>query len=302
MATLYTAVLDTEGFTVGQANAKSGLFRLKSDGSWSPLGWPNVRCFGVSSSPGYLYLACGNGVHRSSDMGRTWRITTDWRITEVLDVCIHPKDPSLLMASTAYGPVWSPDRGDTWHQNKVGLTATFAQTVVYDRRQERWMVGTEDGLFACKHPSEPWVRAGLAGSAVRRIGIADDLDAELAFVCATDGGGVHLKYRGSDWNAVDGLPANGCFYSSAVSANGELAAVGGYQSGVYLSYDHGRSWGRIATGLTNLNIQALAFHPSTGVPWAGTTGGGLFELEDDHWVHRGLDGSTIRKFLFEANQ
>ena len=316
---IFAAVLETEGFTIGQDNSRSGLFRRETDSNWTSLGWPNVRNFGIATTPDFIFLACGNGVLRSADNGRNWRMTTDWKITEVLDVTLDPADPHKLVIATAHGIAWSPDDGDTWHTNNEGLRSTFAQSIVFagevsgslSRAQRgiwspgssggmeppRWLAGTETGLFAAQTPSSPWSPAGLNGLAVRRIAV----NGQGPRAVATDGAGLWLR-NGGDWAQVSQLPTDASFYAAAVSDDGASIAAGGFQTGVYLSRNGGASWTHLADGLTNLNIQALSFRPETDELWAGTSGGGAFRLDGSRWIFEGLPGSTIRKFYFDRNR
>ena len=309
--TLYSAVLETEGFTIGQDNSRSGLFRREPDGNWTSLGWPNVRNFGIATTPYFIFLACGNGVLRSPDNGGNWRMTTDWKITEVLDIALDPANPHKLVIATAHGIAWSPDDGDTWHTNNQGLTSTFVHSIVFEPAasgvrspesgegtlQARWIAGTEDGLFATADPNAEWTGAGLAGLAIRRIAV----NSEGVCAVATDGAGLWLR-SGGDWTQASQLPTDASFYAAAVSDDGASIAAGGFQTGVYLSRNGGASWTHLADGLTNLNIQALSFRPETDELWAGTSGGGAFRLDGSRWVFEGLPGSTIRKFYFDRNR
>ena len=308
---IYAAVLETEGFTIGQDNSRSGLFQREADGNWTSLGWPNVRNFGIATTPDYIFLACGNGVLRSADNGKNWRMTTDWKITEVLDVALDPADPHKLVIATAHGIAWSPDDGDKWLANNAGLTSTFVHSIVFagevsgvrspgssgGTSPARWVAGTERGLFASSSPDESWTRAGLRDLAIRRIAV----NSEGVFAVATDGAGLWLR-NGGDWAQVSQLPTDASFYAAAVSDDGASIATGGFQTGVYLSRDSGVTWIHFAGGLTNLNIQALAFRPETDELWAGTSGGGAFRLDGSRWVFEGLPGSTIRKFYFDRTR
>jgi len=306
--TIYAAVLETEGFTVGQDNSRSGLFRRESDGSWTSLGWSNIRNFGIAISPDYIFLASGNGVLRSADGGKNWRMTTDWKIAEVLDIVLDPDDLHKLVIATAHGIHWSPDDGDTWHQNSNGLKSTFVQSIVTGSgvrgsgSGERasiplWLAGTEKGLFGASSHDEKWVAAGLSGLAVRRIAIS----ASGVCAVATDGAGLWLRDSG-DWKQAQGLASDASFYAAAVSDDGQSLATGGYQSGVYLSRDGGETWRHLTDGLTNLNIQSLSFRPESDELWTGTSGGGIYRLEGSHWVSEGLPGSTIRKIYFDTTR
>lgn len=117
--TIYTVVLGNQNHVVGSSTLKSGLFVSYDNATtWKHLGPKNLKAYSMdavdSSSGRILYIAAGNGVHRSMDYGKSWKIVTDWRMTEVLDVKIDQSNPNYLYAATAFGFWRSTDGGDTW--------------------------------------------------------------------------------------------------------------------------------------------------------------------------------------------
>ncbi len=117
--TIYTVVLGNQNHVVGSSTLKSGLFVSYDNATtWKHLGPKNLKAYSMdavdSSNGRILYIAAGNGVHRSTDYGKSWKIVTDWRITEVLDVKIDQSNPNYLYAATAFGFWRSTDGGDSW--------------------------------------------------------------------------------------------------------------------------------------------------------------------------------------------
>ncbi len=87
-----------------------------------------------------------------------------------------------------------------------------------------------------------------------------------------------------------------------------LAATLG--DGILRANDRGENWEKINTGLTNLNVTALAID-STGQLFAGTSGGGVFkytindnqsETESHHWIpfNIGLSNLSITSLAIDA--
>jgi len=108
-STVYVSVVATKLFVVGAANPQTGIHfqHPSADTVWQHTGPVNIRAFGVAIQPGsdrkILYIASGNGVHKSTDGGATWKITTGWNITEVLSVSPDPFDPERMYCTTPYG-------------------------------------------------------------------------------------------------------------------------------------------------------------------------------------------------------
>ena len=79
-----------------------------------------------------LYLSCGNGIQKSSDFGKSWKITTGWEITECLKVAIDPDNPQNVYTATAYGIFKSENGGESWQEKNNGFESTFTSSVIVD--------------------------------------------------------------------------------------------------------------------------------------------------------------------------
>jgi photosystem II stability/assembly factor-like uncharacterized protein len=125
-STVYISVLSTKLFVVGAANPETGLYYKKTgDTTWHHAGAKNIRAFGLAvhtpSKGSFICIASGNGVHRSTDGGATWKITTGWEITEVLSVVIDKSDPTFILCATPYGVYRTLDAGMTWKECNNGI-------------------------------------------------------------------------------------------------------------------------------------------------------------------------------------
>ncbi len=276
-------VLETRNYVVGAANAPSGLYRDDGQG-WRHVGWPNLRGAAVAVDPHSLqivFLASGNGVLRSLDGGATWRVTTDWRICEVLDVALDPLTPGRVVAASAYGLWQSPDAGETWtplppaaaHPN-----ATFTPALVLDARQPgRIVIGTEDGLFESRDDGQTW--QGLGPRVAVRALAQSPADPDV-WLAGTDGHGVLLSTDGgATWSAhADGATV----YAVALDpADADRLAAVGYGAALWVSSDRGATWHRQPLDLAAEALHALAFDPHhAGRLWLGTVGDGVFVTDD----------------------
>ncbi|MEM1271715.1 MAG: hypothetical protein AAGI08_16830, partial [Bacteroidota bacterium] len=250
------AVLESAGYVVGEANAPSGVFRGAA-GDWSHLGWTNVRAFDLAVSDAGWFIGAGNGVLRSRDEGISWRVTTDWRITEVLSLHV---EGSTVHAATAHGPWKSPDSGDTWRFIGDGLppvSGSFCTWIGRGPDDQIW-VGTEMGLFA--KAGDGWRPAGLAGRPVRKVAVSGG-----EVWVATDGQGLwHSTDGGAEWSPI--LPGEPLY---AVAASGPRIATAGYRTPVFVSGDAGATW-------QHLDVPATSVHALTwdaGGLWMGTNCG-----------------------------
>src|SRR5512137_845146 len=81
-STVYASIVATKLFVVGAANPRTGLHyqHPSADTAWQHAGPNNIRAFGcavhLGSQQRVLYIAAGNGLHKSTDGGTTWRVTT----------------------------------------------------------------------------------------------------------------------------------------------------------------------------------------------------------------------------------
>src|SRR5690606_30010046 len=77
--------------------------------------------------PQVLYTAGLNGVMRSLDAGRSWRIMTSWDMTEPKDLAIDPHQPDRVYIALPDGIGVSEDRGQSWQRRQEGITRPYTQ-------------------------------------------------------------------------------------------------------------------------------------------------------------------------------
>lgn len=288
---------------MGEANAASGLYSLGPDG-WTHCGWPNVRASGFAldrAAEGLLFLASGNGVLRSRDGGASWRVTTDWRICEVMGVRLDPFAPERVYAATGHGLWRSPDGGETWEPipaPEPRPDASFVPVAVLDRAQHECVViATEAGMYATDDDARTWQPLGPR-VAVRTL--AQSAADPSVWLAGTDGHGVLVSTDGaSTWTR--GAPG-AVVYAVALHPTdaGVMAAVG-YGTDLLLSRDRGATWAARPMDLDVSALHALAFDPSVpGRLWLGTAGDGVHVTDDDGvtCVRAGLPETTLYALAF----
>jgi photosystem II stability/assembly factor-like uncharacterized protein len=295
---LYAAVLEARNYVVGADNAPSGLYRLDGPGAWTHLGWVNVRAFGLAADPfdaRTLALAGGNGVLVSRDAGASWRVTTDWTVTEVLHVAFCPHTPGTLLAATAYGLWRSTDGAATWLPLRTdgAPDETFSTRIVPDPAASgRWLVGTEAGVRVSDDGGATWRPVGPA------VPIRDLRAGAAGWLAGTEDHGVLHAADGADaWTTL--LPDATVYAVCADPERPAHLAAGGYATGLLRSDDGGSMWRRDPLPDPVEHIAALAFAPDgSGRLWVGTVNEGAYVSDAPGAPLRaaGLDEATVTSF------
>jgi photosystem II stability/assembly factor-like uncharacterized protein len=302
-STVYVSVVATKLFVVGAANAQTGIFAQHpgDDTTWRHMGPQTIRAFGLSvpvaDSGRVIYIAAGNGVHKTVNGGRSWKITTDWRVTEVLWVAPDPRDASTVYCATPYGIFKTSDGCATWRAMNKGLTQTFTPCVILDHAvRDKVYCVSEDGLFQSFDGAASWRRMGLSVANTRVIAQHPVNPAML--IAGTESHGLYVSRDGGKiWIRAEAGIDHQTFYTVAFDPNNpETVYAGGYVTGVYKSVDGARTWKRMNEGLANLNIHAIAVDPANSQRvYAATMWGGIYRTDDGggRWRSAGLAGSQI---------
>ena len=114
---MYAAVAMTKAQKNSSTPADSGLYVRQQDGSWDIFGPRVLGVYSVAIQPGsdgqVMLIACADGIVRSTDAGKSWRLTTGWDVIDVRTFAFNPVNPDEIYASTCWGPLRSIDGGAT---------------------------------------------------------------------------------------------------------------------------------------------------------------------------------------------
>lgn len=296
------AVLEAARYIVGDANEPSGYYSAQFDGrlgaatsgalGWEHSGWRNVRAFGMARARGALFVASGNGVLRSRAGGAMWRVTTDWRMTEVLALAWDPHAPSRLWATTAHGLWVTPDLGETWRAVRTtGLAPDerFGHAVAVCRDHAgHVLLGTEAGIRHSLDGGTTWSEVGPR-AAVRSL--AQSPHDTALWLAATDGAGaLRSSDGGATWTAPSLPRPAAALYAAAHDPlrPGHAAAVG-YRSGLLATTDDGATWTAHPLATPADAFHALAFDPVVpGRLWLGSIGHGVLVLDPGESAPRAI--------------
>ena len=285
-ATIYAGA---EGLFTNSGVLKSG------DGgtSWTPmnsgLGSVPVRSVAVrQNQPATVFIGtAGSGVFGSTDGGGTWQQLPGSPST-ANTILLDPAGSSIYVGAPT-GFFRSPDAGRNWRQENANFATFTVNGLVIDPASPVILyagVGrpgsSGGGIYKSVNGGAGWVPSGngLPDKTVQALAV--DAGPPTTLYAGTTGAGIFRSQdAGANWTpASSGLSA-GTVLSFGVAGSGVVYA--GTDAGVFRSSNFGATWASKSAGLPNMNVQALAVHPSTpNTVYAGTPGG----------VFRTTDGGT----------
>ena|GEM_PF-1980222 len=242
-----------------------------------------------------VYALLGNGsysdgIYRSTDGGYNWA---------VLEWMLCPRDmlvfySLILVGCDGPGVFKSEDYGNTWIVWNAGLADSHVHAVDYcspfgDSLADSLMfffAGTSEGLFYRQFDS--WIQAGGIAENVRVTSIDYAKSSYLGFATVGSGSWSDGIYRSTDygqnWQVV-----NWWIYTSCVTMNplwqsyppndtcGMFAGDSGL--GVKYSSDCGTTWQDVNSGLGNMYVNSLSYHPQDSMRLFAATQGGLYRYQ-----------------------
>lgn len=306
---LFVSMLMTKAQQASSVPTDSGvLLRDASSADWKRFG-PTIQMVSSAtadpSDPNTVFLACGNGIVRTRDGGKTWRMVTGWRESDVLQIAIDPEDSQRIYAASAWGVTISEDGGDSWRASNKGLPEYFSKNITLDHRNtSRLLLATGTGLFESRNRTKSWRRLKsfpeVAGLRLRRS--EDDPD---VWICGSEGKGVWLSIDdGKTWKSTAPALISANVYGVAIDPfNADNMAAGGWDTGIYISGDRGKTWKKAEGILRSENITSVIY--DANVPnrlWASTFEEGTYYTEDagKTWTTANLDGAYVQDLGFIA--
>ncbi len=296
---LFAAVLSNKRYVVGQANPGSGLFVSGTQTpQWQNRAFPNIRMFDLEILPeaenGLIYTANGNGVMVSRDFGKRWRVTTGWRITEVLKMVALPESPETVYIGTAYGAFRSNDFGETWRM----LRSRFVYALHIDHTdRNRIFIGEEDGLFLSRDGGKTFDRAKGLNAPVLTVA-QHPRDPRVLFAGTEDYGIFRSDDRGLSWKPVGSgsVPGATVYEIIFLPRHPSTLLAASFAQGVLISKNDGQSWQKCQSGLQKIPVSCITVHPENP-EWIfiGTLNHGVFRSTDGGrtWQPFGLSGAQV---------
>jgi photosystem II stability/assembly factor-like uncharacterized protein len=284
----------------------SGLFRFGEDGDWHHFGANDTTISAFAIDPddrNILYTTTLNGLWRSRDGGKNWRIANNWEMTEGRDVSADPNTPGVIYVAFPDGIAVSTDRAETLERRETGLPdrGKYTEAIEVDRMAAgRVLAGTASGIYLTEDSGGFWRCVFPTRTTVNDIQQAPH-DPET-WMAVTDTNGAWIsRDRGLNWTLIEGLPSEKSLYALSFDpTNPKRLAVGSWSYGVLVSEDGGVKWIQRNEGLPQPHrVMRVGIHPNTGRLYASLFQGTLYHSDDlgRTWSPDSLAGATVARFV-----
>ena len=270
-----------------------GLFRSADAGlSWAPGDGPSSSSplSALAIGPGHpstLY-AGGSAVYRSDDDGEHWTSSPLPAAGGVSSLAIDPGSPDRVWAIASGGLFRSDDGARSWTSDRV--VAQDIYCLLFDARHPGTMYAGSyldiaagyypepqgGSIFVSRDSGANWAQM-QRGFESAVLAIASDPFRDGVLYVGMYAGLV--RYDGAIWrDASSGLSQTTIRKLIADPVRpGRLYAV--TDGGVYRTIDGAQTWQPFSSGLGSLPVQSLVISPDGRWLYAGTIGGGVFELD-----------------------
>jgi photosystem II stability/assembly factor-like uncharacterized protein len=299
---LFAAVFIVRGSVSGNATGGYGLYiRAQNDTGWTRISMSSTLAFGLAlfdnGRTRRYYMAAGNGVHRSTDGGKSWKILTSWRTEEILCVVPDPVDSSVIYVATPFGVFKTVDDGLTWERKMNGIPAWFIQRIIMDPRDRSTLyAGAQTDVFKTSDAGEHWQAMGSGLEQVLALMQMPQDPREM--LAAGELKGIRRSTDGGKtWSAARGVDS-AIIYTFRSSRDGSEVYAAGWKTGLLRSSDRGASWHQVwpAPGIDA--IYSLFVYPDDPAHLlVGTVGDGIEESLDHGatWRSAGLPGTQVKQ-------
>lgn len=301
---LFASVFIVRGFVSGGQTGEFGAFvRNGEDTTYRLLNPSSVITFGLGyferGSTRRHYIAGGNGVHRSTDGGKTWRILTSWTTMEILSILPDPVDSARLYAATPWGVYRTTDDGATWERKGKGCRRHFVQKLLGDRRDRQTLYAAmEDDLYRSRDGAASWEPLGVRAGQIQVV--AQNPSRPGMLVVGVEDGGIWIsRDDGASW-AQSAPLSRETIYALRFSPDGEWLYAAGWKTGLLRSRD-GLSWEKIFSDDAVEAIFAVLVDPSDPLHLLiGTDGQGIYESFNNgrNWLRAGLMGAKVKQLEY----
>ena len=300
----FAAIFLYRGTVAGKNTGNSGVYIRSGDTTWTQATLSSVFSFGLGyyerGATRRYYLAAGNGVHRSTDGGRTWRMLTSWTTEEILGVLPDPVDSLVIYAATPFGVFKTTDDGVTWQKKMDGFKRWFIQKIIMDREDRNVLyAASEDDLYRSTDAGERWTPLHVGGSEILSV-LQNPAQPDLLLAGEEDEGIKYSTDRGRSWNFAR-IPFRTSIYAFGASADGHDLYAAGWQSGLWRSEDGGATWAQIWAANGIEAIYSILVDPADASHvMTGTVGSGVYESSDRGrtWHRAGLSGAQVKQIEF----
>jgi hypothetical protein len=236
-----------------------------------------------------VYALLGNGsysdgIYRSTDGGHNWSVL-EWFL---YPRCMLMTYERMLVGCDGSGVHTSTDGGGTWQAWNDGLTDLHVFSMDYSQTSGDsapcYGVGTAHGFFY--RAVTGWIQASGVPTDLRVSSISFHHSQPIFFATITGGSWSDGIYRAIDlgnWQVVDWW-----IYPSCVAVNplwpsclSDTCGIFAGDSGLGIKYssDWGTTWQEMNSGLGNMFVNSLSYHPQDSMRLFAATQGGLYRFQ-----------------------
>ena len=299
---IFAAVLLVRGTVAGGNIGAYGVYvRESKDTTWTKATKSNVISFGLGfferGATRRYYLAAGNGLHRSTDGGKTWRALTSRTTEEILGVVPDPEDSAMIYLATPFGVFKTADDGNTWVRKMNGFKKWFIQRIIMDSRDRRTLyAASEDDVYKTTDAGEHWFPMHVG--ALHPLALMQNPNKPKQFLAGFENRGVRYSFDdGKTWNAAKGLN-DSTIYTFRASADGKDIYAAGWNTGLWRSDNGGATWNQVWSNRAFEAIYSIFVDPRDAKHiLVGSVGDGVYESHDrgGTWRHAGLLGAQVKQ-------
>ncbi len=264
---LYACVnLSGQGSVMGRSGpVRSGLYRSSDRESFEHIGPHHIRTFSLTYDPGdpaRLYVALLEGVLRTPDRGKTFRIVTSWDMTEAKSVSVDRQRPEHVYAGLPDGVAVSHDRGQTWHRRNDGIRRAYTESVLVDRtRSGRVLAGTELGIYLTEDGAKSWRLVQPTAKVTYSLRQSPHDPQEFLAATSVDGA-FRSRDGGATWSRLTSVPRERTLHHLEFDPRVPRRLVYcGWGAGVQVSDDGGETWQDRTAGLPKREVWKIAVDP-----------------------------------------
>ncbi|MBP6506435.1 MAG: hypothetical protein KA257_02625 [Opitutaceae bacterium] len=283
----------------------NGVYQRADDGAWRHLGYNDTSLTAVAFDPrdrNVVYTSGNNGLWRTLDGGKHWRMCNSWDMTEGRDVAVDLNAPDHVYLAITDGIAVSTDRAQTLVRRENGLPARgkYTQAIKVDRMQAgRVLAACESGIYLTEDAAMNWRCVLPTKETVNDIKQSPQ-DPQLWLAVTQSAGALISRDGGVTWTQLAGVPSTRALYNVTFDVtNPQRFAIASWGLGVLTSEDGGKTWTDRNAGLPEAHqVWRVGVDPS-GRLYASVFGETLFYSDNfgRDWQPDALAGSLVNYFI-----
>ena len=293
-------------YTIGaEISTMNGVFQRDAAGAWQHLGYNDMGVTAVAFDPRdrrVWYTSALNGLWRTLDGGKSWRMCNGWEMTEARDVAVDPNAPDNVYLALPDGVAVSTDRAQTLERRENGLPdrGKYTQAIKVDRtRAGRVFAGCETGIYLTEDAAGHWRQVLPTKEMVTDIQQSPH-DPQVWLAVTQNAGAWRSTDGGVTWIIFPNVPTARALYNVTFDVTQPLRyAIGSWAHGVLTTEDGGVTWQDRNAGLPAPHrVWRVGIDPA-GWLYASVYGETLYVSKDfgRTWRADALAGTVVNNFM-----